>query len=83
MLFRVYVFSLRRQLKERSAEQDVAGITARILHKRKNVGKITSSLFTDINFVKAVGVLFVSQEDSERKLEKIAFSAWIKSLSNS
>ena len=35
MVFRVYVFSLRRQLNERSAEHDVAGITAKILHSRK------------------------------------------------
>ena len=59
--------------KERSTDHNVAGIIAKILHRRKNVGKITSSLLTDMNFVKAVGVLFVSQTDSKRKLQKIAF----------
>ena len=75
MAFRVYVFSLRRQLNEHSAEHDVAGIAAKILHSRKNVGKMTPSLLTDMNFANAVGVLLVSQADCRRELEKIAFSA--------
>lgn len=57
-MFRVYIFSLRRQLNERSAEHDTARIIAKILHKRKNVVSPAD---------------FVSPADCERKLEKIVF----------
>ena len=45
IVLRRYVFSLRSPLKERSAEHDVAGITARIDTTFENSGTISNRRF--------------------------------------